>query len=95
MLIIQWNQWYRDVCAATLKHIHSESGIVVEIDETYVSKYRVGPRQDQWMFGGMERGSVHAFLRLVDRRNADTLLPIIQEYVLPGTTIMSDLWGSL
>ena len=33
-----------------------------------------------------------SFLVLVDRRDADTLLPILQQYVLPGTTVVSDLW---
>lgn len=28
----------------------------------------------------------------VEHRNADTLLPILQKYVRPGSIIMSDLW---
>ena len=37
----------------------------------------------------MERGTGDAFMVEV---SAQTLLPIIQQYVLPGTTIMSDEW---
>ena len=46
------------------------------------------------MFGGIERGSGRSFLALVESRDAATLLPILQEYVLPGTQVMSDLWRS-
>lgn len=30
----------------------------------------------------------------VDRRDANTLLPIVQQFILPGTTIISDMWGA-
>lgn len=46
------------------------------------------------MFGGVERGTKRAFLRIVRNRDAATLLPIIQVFILPGTTVISDLWGA-
>ena len=46
------------------------------------------------MFGGIGRGSVKAFLVEVDNRSAAKLLPIIQQYILPGTTVLSDDWRS-
>uniref|UniRef100_A0A914DP41 ISXO2-like transposase domain-containing protein n=1 Tax=Acrobeloides nanus TaxID=290746 RepID=A0A914DP41_9BILA len=46
------------------------------------------------MFGGVERGTGRAFMKLVDRRDAATLLPIIEEFVRPNTTIMSDMWAA-
>jgi hypothetical protein len=50
--IVQWNQWYRGVCAVHFE-AHPQriggggTGVVVEIDETYVSKrkYGVGRRK--------------------------------------------------
>uniref|UniRef100_A0A914CJA9 ISXO2-like transposase domain-containing protein n=1 Tax=Acrobeloides nanus TaxID=290746 RepID=A0A914CJA9_9BILA len=89
----------KDVCAehftANPEHIGG-TGVVVEINETCVSKrkYQRGRliRPNQWLFGGIERGSGRCFMVHVDRRDAATLLPIIQDFVRPGATIMSDLW---
>ena len=46
------------------------------------------------MFGGIERGSAKAFMVEVDNRSVATLLPIIQQYILLGTTVLSDEWRS-
>lgn len=96
---VQWKQYFRDVCASYFfQHPQQVGGpgTIVEIDETCVSKrkYNRGRlvRPNQWMFGGIQRGTNEAFLVLVDQRDAATLLPIIQQYVLPGSTVMSDLW---
>ena len=35
-----------------------------------------------------------SFLVCVDRRDAQTLIPIIQQYILPRTTIQSDEWAA-
>ena len=41
-------------------------------------------------FGGLDTTTREAFLVEVMRRDAATLLPIIQQHVAPGTTIWSD-----
>lgn len=55
---------------------------MVEIDETVITrrKYHRGAlrAETQWLFGGVKRGTRKCFMVPVDRRNADTLLPIIQ-----------------
>ncbi len=34
------------------------------------------------------------FLVPVPHRDANTLLPLIRQYILPRTTVMSDMWGA-
>ena len=44
------------------------------------------------MFGGVECGSGKCFLIPVEHQDSTTLLNIIEEWILPGTTIISDCW---
>jgi hypothetical protein len=77
-------------------------GVVVEIDETCVArcKYNRGrPLSHLWLFGGVERVSKKLFIIPLDgvhsistHRTKDTLLPLIQTYIKPGSVIMSDMW---
>ena len=46
----------------------------------------------QWVFGLYDTDKRAVHIQLVDDRSANTLIPIIQKYVLPGTTIYSDQW---
>ena len=45
-----------------------------------------------WVFGGIERGSKDSFMMVVPDRSKNTLMPIITQYIRPGTTIISDEW---
>ena len=66
---------------------------VVEIDEANFRhrKYNRGKLRDGcWVFGGIDRDTKTAFLRTVDERYAASLVPIIQENILPGTAVHSD-----
>lgn len=70
-------------------------GVIVQIDETCFvrRKYNRGRLvSQQWVFGGIDCSTKQCFLVPVDRRDAETLLPVIIEYVLPGSIIVSDLW---
>jgi len=60
----------------------------VEIDEGKFDrrKYHRGHAVGQWMFGGVQRGSNKCFLVPVEKRDKDTLLNIIKNYIIPGTT---------
>lgn len=70
-------------------------GTHVEIDESKFGrrKYNKGHRvEGQWVFGGYERVSGEIFMVPVEKRDRSTLLPIIEEWILPGTTVHSDYW---
>ena len=64
-------------------------GRVVEINESVIArrKYRVPER---WAFGGIDPESNLGFLVLVGDRSAATLLPLIQQFIAPGSNIHSD-----
>ena len=47
------------------------------------------PVDGSWVFGMFERGSTKCCLRIVERRDAETLIPIILENVLPGECVIS------
>ena len=74
-------------------------GTVVEVDESKFGKrkYSRGRMvEGSWILGGIQRGSNHCFLTPCpgNSRNEPTLLPIIQQFILPGTTIITDGWKS-
>ncbi|KAL4113901.1 hypothetical protein QTP88_017455 [Uroleucon formosanum] len=70
-------------------------GKVVEIDESKFGKrkYHRGHRvEGQWVFGGVERETGRCFLVPVERRDKDTLLALVKDWILTGTTIISDCY---
>ena len=94
--VIQMFQYLRDVCSTKLL---STPGVIVQIDESlfnHKSKYKRGRRasKEQWVFGLADTSSKPAitYMETVDKRDAGTLLPIIQRVVKPGTIIHSDQW---
>jgi len=95
---VDWYNFCREVC---LQIIIQDSkkvggpGKTVEIDESKFGKrkYHRGKRvEGAWVFGGIERESRESFFEVVADRSAETLIPIIQKYIEPGTTIISDCW---
>ena len=93
-----WDSFCREVCEISLME-ESQSiggeGKVVQIDESKFGKrkYHRGHHvEGQWVFGGIESDSRKCFLIAVEKRDEQTLLPIIQKWIKPGTTIISDCW---
>ena len=96
--VVDWKQFCCDVCVSYILN-HPEriggEGQVVEIDESLFArcKYNLGRLiPEQWVFGGYDPPTKKGFLVPVARRDAATLLPIIQQWVQPGTTVHSDMW---
>lgn len=98
--VVDWSSYCREVCVQwSLDHSQrlGGPGKIVEIDEAKFGKrkYNRGRRiEGQWVFGGFERDSKKIFLVPVPDRSAQTLLQVIQEWILPDTTIVSDCWKS-
>jgi len=70
-------------------------GKVVEIDESKFGKrkyHRGHYVKGQWVFCGIERGTGQTFLVAMHERSAETLIGLIKQWILPGTTIISDCW---
>lgn len=72
--------------------------IIVQIDETCLvkNKYHQGRilSNQKWIFAGVVLGDhSKCFFEYVVRRNEETLLDVIRRKILPGTIIMSDMWG--
>ena len=102
--VIDWANFMRDVCQEFINRNPQEIGgfgdngqqLTVEIDESlfFHRKYHRGePRGGgHWVFGGVERESGRCFMVEVPDRTRATLEPIIQQFILPGSHIMSDGW---
>lgn len=98
--VMRWFKEFRAICSQWLANNPPQiggPGIIVEIDESLVAKqkFHVGrPPVQRWVFGGIAPSTGRAFLQLVDDRSSDTLLPLIQQYIRPGSIIQSDEWPS-
>ncbi|KAE9542513.1 hypothetical protein AGLY_003374, partial [Aphis glycines] len=99
--ICHWSSFHREVVFEAMITNHNKIdgvGQVVEIDESKFGrrKYNHGHRVDgQWIFGGgFQRETGACFLIPVEKRDKDTLLTAINDWILPGTTIISYCWKS-
>lgn len=96
--IIDWSSFCREVTyddMVSTKVMLGGFGHTVEIDESKFGKrkYHRGHRvEGQWVFGGYERETGNCFMVPVEDRSSQTLLPIIKDWIKPGTTIISDCW---
>jgi len=50
--------------------------------------------EEQWIFSGTKRGTTKSFMIPVVKRNSATLIPLIIQWILPGTKIISGDWST-
>lgn len=103
---VDWANFLRGVCRQDLQanplqlggmDMNNGDPIIVEIDESkfFHRKYHRGNwRPGHWVFGAVERGTGRCLLQEVQNRDRATLEPIITQWVLPGTRIISDGWAA-
>ena len=94
-------KFFRQLCADDVSMndaVIGGEGIVVEIDKSKFGKrkYNRGHAvEGVWVFGGVERTEERrCFAVPVERRNAETLIPLIVAHIAPGSIILSDLWAA-
>ena len=96
--VCDWSSFCREVCLSYyVTHLEKLGGPcrTVEIDESKFGKrkYHRGHHVEGcWVFGGVERETGRVFMEVVVRRDANTLIPLLEKWVEKGTTVMSDCW---
>jgi len=86
-----WFNMYRDLCIDWMRANPVQiggHGHIVQIDESVVSSAKHARKArrvpERWVFGGIDTTTKQSFMVEVARRDANTLLPLIQRHVLPG-----------
>ncbi|KFD63846.1 hypothetical protein M514_23994, partial [Trichuris suis] len=97
---VSWKRLLREVAAESLLSnplVIGGPNCTVDVDETLYakSKFHRGRREPkQWVvFGGVCRETGESFLVPVANRSSRTLIPLIRQYIRPGTTVMTDCWA--
>ncbi|GFV59533.1 mitotic-spindle organizing protein 2A [Trichonephila clavipes] len=96
--VVDWYMFCREVCMVACVNESAKlggEGKIVEIDESLFGKMKYGKGKrvkGNWVFGGGQRDSKKCFFRVVPNRTKVELLSVIREWILPGTTIISDCW---
>ena len=103
--VIDWYNYLREECTAKLLRLPLEEklmggdGLIVEIDESLMIKLkynrgRMREQHHQWVFGLYDLQAGKGWIQFVQRRDEATLLPLIQQFVRPGSAVYSDAWAA-
>lgn len=94
---VDFYSFCREVCRVV--HGHDEvkiggPGDVVEVDESHLftPKYHRGRRMRRalWVFGGISRLTKKQFIVQIDRKDRNTLFPLMRQHIARGSFIMTD-----
>jgi transposase len=72
-------------------------GKIVEVDETHIfsRKYHRGRMlvsESVWVVGAIWRSDKKGCLLIVRKRNAEVLITFFLQHILPGSTVITDMW---
>ena len=92
-----WFTFCREICLHVVQQKNSKGiggpGKVVEIDESIYKYNRGRPADGKWVLGGVCHETEEVFLIEVQQRDSASLMPLIEEYVAAGSTVMTDCWN--
>ena len=97
--VCDFQKYLRQLVAGSLQEVDTiigGEGVTVELDESKLGKrkYHRGHHvEGVWVLGGIEiTPQKRMFIVPVPDRCAETLVEVIRQHVLPGTTVNTDLW---
>uniref|UniRef100_V5GTL7 ISXO2-like transposase domain-containing protein n=1 Tax=Anoplophora glabripennis TaxID=217634 RepID=V5GTL7_ANOGL len=98
--VVAWYGFCRDVACAIAWHDFipiGGAGDVVEVDEFHLfkRKHNVGREtmsEHAWVVGGISRTTKNRFAVIVERRDADILMPLLQQCIDGNSYICTDGW---
>ena len=95
---VQWYSYFRDVCSYHLVEnpiTIGGPGVIIQIDESLMAKRKAHQGcmvPERWVFGGIDPIENIGFICFVNDRSAATLLPLIEQFIWPGSEIHSNEW---
>ena len=98
--VVDWYNLFREICSQYLIRHRQQiggPGVIVEIDESLVAKRKCHVGHivpERWVFGGVNAATNIGFLVFVENRSAEVLLPLIEQFIAPGSIIHSDGWAA-
>lgn len=100
LTVLRWYRKFRLMCRRYFRAnpiVLGGPNMVVKSDETFMTRRhgRRGRRVRQnskWVMALIERGTGLCYLKVVGRRNAQTMIPIILRHVRAGSIVQSDEW---